>query len=534
MSLFGKGNWTRFAVKPEDLETFTKFLANKRSLFLASAFAARTILLTSKDMDTTTGINPPMWPCGDAPIPLEQITLDKQIHPHVARNLMNEEVEEPWVLPEAVSDATGIYLDDDRYWGQKDRHFRLYDDENAVFGFWLVLHQRAGLDDLNALKEHSAATSNGAPFKTLSAQAKKDITASLTSDGLVDYIARTQAPVIIDFTTGDIWLGSNSKKLIDAFKFWMSRHLGIFIEKMHLTPGSLDTWVTEALKGMVEKDLFKLERQEAWEKIKNATEEDADHTDAMEDDGVDEAGTSAPKDENEFFITDIATYAPDSGLIVNVGCDALIALGKPGMTTVLAKRPVDALTVLKSVETAHVAASRVSIHTQLGEGKGTVHVEASPLLNECNYKGLEIDLNVAAVAKLQQDFHPHGLFPEQTDALADKVNRFWMSYYLQLQWAEELLIKALCLPLELEAVKPAPRTLFGHKAEATEVPTEGAEAPWQQDGPAKGSDKVKKAVKKMAKSMQENLLPGESVTLTMGGREPVTVAAKAVESEIEI
>lgn len=532
MSLFGKGNWTRFAVKTDDLETFTKFLENKRSLFLASAFTARTVLLMSKDMDTTVGINPPMWPCGDAPVPLEQITLDKQIHPHVARNITNDEIEEPWVLPDAVSDATGIYLEDDRYWGQRPMDFRLYNEENDVFGFWLVLHQRAGLDDLNALKEHSAATSNGAPFKTLSSQAKKDITASLTSDGLVDYIARTQAPVIIDFTTGDVWLGSNSKKLIDAFRFWMSRHLGLFIEKLHLTPGSLDEWVSASLAVMCDKDLFKLERQEAWEAIKNAVEEE-EGGDAMEDDPTDEAATSNPDEKDKFHIADITTYAPDSGMIVNVGCDALIALGKPGMTAVLAKRPVDALTVLKSVETAHVAASRISIHVPVGEGKGTLHVEASSLLNECNYKGLEIDLNAAAVAKLQNEFNPQGIFPEHTDGLADKVNRFWMSYYLQLQWAEELMVKALCLPLELTPIKPAPRTISSQTSEVP-VAEEGTQAPWTEDGPAKGNDKVKKAVKKMAKSMQENLLPGESVTITMGDKPPVTVQAKAVESEIEI
>lgn len=533
MSLFGKGNWTRYAVRPEDLPTFTAFLAQERKLFAASAFAARTVLLVSKDMDTTVGINPPMWPCGDSPVPLDQLMLDKQVHPHVARNLMNEEITEPWILPETVSDATGVDLEFDRYWGRKDIDFRLMDGETDIFGFWLVLHSRAGLDDLNALKEHSAATSNGAPFKTLSAQAKKDITAGLTSDGLVDYIARTQAPVIIDFSTGDIWLGSNSKKLIDAFKFWMSRNLGMFIEKMELTPGSAREWPALALGAMTEKDLFKLERHEAWEKIKNATEEDADHIDAMEDDGVDEAGTAAPKDENEFFITDIATYAPDSGLIVNVGCDALIALGKPGMTSVLAKRPVDALTVLKSVETAHVAAARCSMHTPVGEGKGTLHVEVSALLNECNYKGLEIDLNAAALAKIQDSYRAGGLFPEHHSDLADKVNRFWMSYYLQLQWAEETLIRSLCTPLELTPIKPAPRTMGA--AATTEVAPEGESAPWTEDGPApKANDKVKKAAKKMVKAMQENLLPGESITLSTPGKPGVTVHAKATETEIEI
>jgi hypothetical protein len=533
MSLFGKGNWTRYAVRTEDLPTFTAFLAQERKLFAASAFAARTILLVSKDMDTTVGINPPMWPCGDSPVPLDQLMLDKQVHPHVARNLMNDEIPEPWELPETVTDATGVDLTFDRYWGRKDLDFRLVDGETDIFGFWLVLHSRAGLDDLNALKEHSAATSNGAPFKTLSTQAKKDISAGLTSDGLVDYIARTQAPVIIDFGTGDIWLGSNSKKLIDAFKFWMSRNVGLFIEKMELTPGSSREWPSLALSAMAEKDLFKLERQEAWEKIKNATEEDADHIDAMEDDGVDEAGTATPKDENEFLIADIATYAPDSGLIVNVGCDALIALGKPGMTSVLAKRPVDALTVLKSVETAHVAAARCSFHTPVGEGKGTVHVEVSALLNECNYKGLEIDLNVPALDKLQRDFYPDGPFPTDYTGMADKVNRFWMNYYLQLRWAENLLINSLCTPLELTPIKPAPRTMGAAATTEVLVPEEQS-APWTEDGPAGGSTRVKKAAKKMAKAMQENLLPGESITFMTPGKPGVTVHAKATETEIEI
>ena len=104
--------------------------------------------------------------------------------------------------------------------------FRLLDDKTPVYGFWLVVLKRANLDDLNALREHTAAVTVGQPFKTLSSTARKDIGTTLVSEGLVDYIDRKQVPVILDFRTGDVWLGNSGKTFVEALTFYLTGALG--------------------------------------------------------------------------------------------------------------------------------------------------------------------------------------------------------------------------------------------------------------------------------------------------------------------
>ena len=521
MSLFTKGNWSRFGVAPaEGHEALKGLLGNPRDLFMSSAFVARTLLLGNSEMDTSVGVNPPCWPCGDAPFPLTQVELDRRVHPVVAHQLGDPNNATPWNLPETVEDDLlneGIQFGPgDRFWGAEEEHFLLADGGNGgdlpVYGFWFVLLKREGLDDLNALKEHAAATSNGQPFRTLVGSSKTDITKALESDGLVDYISRKQFPVIIDFRTGDIWVGTATKSLLDAFSFWMRRHLNINPERMSLKMGGDPGFTSLALNVFRDKDLYALERQEAYEEAQKAKEAEGEEVEEAE-----EAPTTPVQVEEVpegFSIVDIATYAaPDSTMIVSVGTDALITLGSKGRAAVGAHHPLDAIALLKEIEGAELAAARLTIKDNIGDAMATVHVDASAFLAEATYRGLDLDFKNESNPVLEEGLGGT-LFSGEGDV--PRVNNWWMRYYVRLQRAERMIIEALATALEFEDID-AIRPRVARLVETEVQVTKGEEST------------IRAAVDKL----RSNLLPGESVTLATPGAEPLTVAKSVQETEVE-
>lgn len=524
MSLFTKGNWTRFGVAPdESLEALKQLLDDPRRLFMSSAFVARTLLLGNSEMDTSVGVNPPCWPCGDAPFPLTQVTLDRKVHPVVGAQLADDTNLTPWDLPEKVDDALvdeGIMFGaHDRYWGSQAEHFLLVGEDTPVYGFWFVFLKREGLDDLNALKEHAAATSNGQPFRTLVGSSKTDITKALESDGLVDYISRKQFPVVIDFRTGDIWVGTATKGLLDAFKFWMTRHLSVIPERMGLDMGGDPRFAQLALNVFRDKDLYALERQEAYELAQK--EKEAEGEEVEEADEAPETPVQVEEVPDGFAITDIATYAAnDSTMIVSVGTDALITLGTKGRAAVGAHHPLDAIALLKEIEGAELAAARLTIKDNIGDGMATVHVEASAALAEATYRGLELDFQTSCNPMLEEGLQGV-IFDEQGDGEISRVNNWWMRYYVRLQKAERMVITALATALEFEdidAIRPKAKRLMVTEVEVTKGET----------------DTVRAAVKKLKGSMEANLLPGESITLSTPGSKGVTVSKDAPVQETEV
>lgn len=520
MSLFSKGNWTRHGIDPDaSLDAFKRLLGNPRDLFMSSAFVARTLLLGNPEMDTSVGVNPPCWPCGDAPFPMEQVILDKKVHPVISRQLADETNLEPWSLPEtldeSLSENDGLMFGmEDRYWGHREGNFVLLDPEVPVYGFWFVYLKREVLDDVKALKEHSAATTNGQPFGTLASPAKTDITKALESDGLVDYISRKQFPVIIDFRTGDVWAGTATKCLLEALKFWVRRHLGVDVERMGLTMGGEPRFAQLALNVFRDKDLYALERQEAYEQAQK--DKAAEGEEVEEADEAPENPVQVEEVPEGFAITDIATYAaPEGTMVVSVGTDALITLGTKGRAAVGAHHPMDAIALLKEIEGSELAMARLSIKDNIGDGIATVSVEASGVLAEATYKGLELDFQGGCNAVLEEGLEG-ALFDGETKLEASRVNNWWFRYYLRLQKAERMIIEAMATALgfeNVEAIKPVARRLMVQEVQVTkgEVDTVADAVEATGDGNTKA---VRKAAKKLKDSIQQNLLPGESVTLT--------------------
>ena len=515
MSLFGKGNWTRFAINPEDWTLWVEFFKNQRLAFSGSAFAARTALLSNSELDTTCGINPPCWPCGDAPFPHEQMNLDRKVHPWIARNLADDTNLEPWELPEAVSEETGVCLTGDRYWGDTAARFNLLDDSESVIGFWLVLHKREILDDMNALREHSAATMNHKPFKMLPSNQKTEITKSLESDGLVDYISRTQCPVILDFNQGSVWIGTGTKKLIEAFKFWVNHYLKVQITPLELSLGGNPKWPQLALEGFLAADIYKLERQEAMvEALKEPEDEveveEADE--APEHPAVEEEG---PKKET-FTLDNLSVFSKDNIKFATVGLDASIHPLLRKRHTVTAKDAVDALAILTGMEGSSLGAARVTFKDNLGDAIVEVKVELSSALCSASYKGLELNFPKEAQQTLEGEESPKDLWPSDDKGMAPTVNRYWFLYYLMLMKAERLIIEVCCDSLDLDASLVFPSIPGVQESEVA--------------GPAETAV-IQGAVQKFVEGMKSHLLPGESVSITGPDGKGATIRA---ESEIDV
>ena len=528
MSLYGKGNWTRLAIDPEDFTKWQGFVDDERPQFLASAFAARTALITNRELDSTVGINPPSWPCGDAPHPMEQQILDRQVHPFIARNIADKDNQQPWVLLEGTP-VPDEYDFNDQVFGRGD-DFHLFRIDRHIIGFWLVLQTRQNLDDINALKEHAAAVSYGAPFKSLSTSLKKEITASINSDGLVDYIARAQCPVILDYETGAVWIGSTVKKLVDAFKFWMLSHLQTPVNPTRLSLGNNALWPKLALGEFLDKDLYKLDRAEAFTRLLAEAEEgitDADKDmDAMDSDPGDSA--AGKSDEDAFVINNIAVYAGLEGSMATVYTDTVIELGA-GLTTITAKKPVDAIAILQDVATATIGSSRVKLSTVIGKGMAEGLVDFNLNLVAGAFKGLELDFNTEAKAEIEKAAGAGKLMEETSEVFAEKVCRHWFLYYLRLRQFEQMLINIACSALTLDAENAeftavvsrirdiAPKEEGAAKPEKVAKPKKEKAAKTAEDK-AMSDPKVKKALKGFQDGLVKNLLPGESMSISSQGK----------------
>ena len=348
----------------------------------------------------------------------------------------------------------------------------------------------------------------------------------------MDHISRKQFPVIIDFRTGDVWVGTATKALLGAFEFWMRRHLNNTpIERMGLVLGGDPKCVHLALNVFRDKDLYALERQEAYELAqKEKAEEGVEVEEAVEAPESPVQGEEVPEG---FAITDIATYAaPEGTMVVSVTTDALITLGNRGRAAVGAHHPLDALALLKEMEGAELAQAKLVIKDNIGDGMATVSVEASSFITEATYRGLELDFQGGCNAVLEEGLQG-ALFEGEASTDVARVNNWWMRYYVRLQKAERMIIEALATALEfenVEGIRPKAKRLLVQDVMVTsgEVDTTADAVEQLGDG---STTNVRKAAKKLKDSLKANLLPGESVTLTTP-KGSATVSVQ--ESEIEV
>ena len=158
--MFGRGHWAVIGIKQESLNALVDGLDN-----FAAVSQADAVKLAKKDKIPTTGINP-----------FQQPRLD--------------EIKAP-------ADITSA-------------DFKLGE---SVFGFWFCKNDFKDVTHAASKKEQIAYDEVGKPFKFLNKDEKKGVELAVTNSAVVE---RKQFPVLVDFTTGRVYLAAATDDDVEA------------------------------------------------------------------------------------------------------------------------------------------------------------------------------------------------------------------------------------------------------------------------------------------------------------------------------
>lgn len=458
MSLFSRGHWARYNVDPAVASAWIKKL-DTLALFNLSAFVAKTFI-ASQDLAMTVGINPPSIPRADELEPFERAKLEREVHPTIWKQIQDK-VKEPWIgtYTEPVTKATEpIDLVEDLRFGSDINQFKLSTNK---YGFWFVLHERVDLDDKNSLKEQISADQFGQPFKSLVASSRKVVN-DIVKDLDKLYLDRSQVPVIIDIEAGTCFLGTSSKKVMEAFALWMDRN-GVSLTSTYMNMGS-SHFHESLFDWIVENDLYKTEKDEALEKGPKTPTEDEEEAEEPEW----SVATAHIEDFGEISIEAPVAFELSTGHAkVDTALDAY---------------------ALTKIDPAHIIAATIRIKVEgavidldLG-GRGGITLV---------YRGLDPAINTKLLDK--------------DAAEAKTMLEFWKRWAFILDKAEEILITgfATALDQDLATVGVVPA---GPSEEETEVTVADA-----------GS-----AVSALVNTLKKNGA-GMSVSITTGGTETTEI-----------
>ena len=530
MSLYTKGTWRRYNVESDQLtEGWEKMFSKPKTPFMLSALAGRAILLMAGDtMEASIGINPPDKPRMDCGVAVEQTDIDRYLLPHLAFNLKDETNEEPWQLPEGAElpDMVSFVGEAGEGWAQDPRAFDLYTHGTGVVGFWIVCWNKTDLVDKPSMREDRCASHIGMPFKLLSNEMKKDLFGGEKDWDVV--ISRKQCPVIMDLKSGDIWLGSGSTKFAKALSAILAQGMGVITTAGELVMGSNKAWPRLALNLLRDKDLYKLERQEA---IEAAMKEETEEFEPV-DDGASPSPAEVKKLDDDAkdrkrFLSELAAWSPDEGgEVMILQAEASVALNPDALSSVATVTGRDAHELfLKHPKAEIVGCSGSitipppSIDTKNGD-LATINVDFTLELVQGIYRNLEFSGYRNLWTEMMEEPYVRGLGVNTVvDSTIDdrthapRYSRYWFRYYLMLQAFEQRLIHGFASVLELDPSKISvqSRSLFAAPAK-TEVQTEGDSVLYPQ------SDGTRKAAAKMVDALKKNLAPGESVTISSGGK----------------
>lgn len=521
MSLFTKGAWRRYHIDPAELTAaWEAFASNPKQLFSMSALAARATLFVAKDdeLESTIGINPPHHPLMDDAYMESQEDTNRYVLPHIAVNLRDEACEEPWELPEGAEVPCGA---DDVLmsgWANEEKLFRLFNTRTPVIGFWIVQWKKTDLVDKPSIREAKAAAHVGMPYKLIPADLKKDLFGGEKEWDVV--MSRKQAPCIIDLRTGNVWLGSGSTSFAKAFVNVMSRALNLIVTPGELIFGNNREWVRLALNVIRDKDLYRLERQEAIERFMAASAEDEIEEPVQTEapwDGPDTRQKDEQAAQDRAHLASLAVWAPDEGgVLMTLLADASVALKPDARSSVTTVDGSDALELFYRHTSAELlgCSGVVEIPAPGADDKGPlarVTVDFTSELSLALYRNLEFAAARSLWTEMLEEPYMRGTgfgdvvesnLPERD--YAHRYSRYWFRYYLQLSAFESALIKGFARALELDPtkVKVESRALFGTTSK-----------PEEPSAPSSSETVVEEAFQSLRQTFKQNLLPGESITL---------------------
>lgn len=517
MSLFTKGAWRRYHTEPEALQQcWTTLVANPLTLFALSALVGRANLILAGDtLDGTIGINPPDKPRLDCGTMVNQDDLDRYLLPHLAMNLKDKANLEPWYLPEGAEMPADVADVAEFGWAQTEREFLLFNRAAQVVGFWIVCWGRQDLVDKPSLREDRSASMCGMPYKLVSSEMKKELFGDDKDWDVL--IARKQAPVILDLASGDLWLGNGGSKFAKALVIILSKG-GLLLTPGELVLGNDKGWLRPALNLVRDKDLFKLERSEAVERMIQA-ERDGTADPVDDGEGAPPMDKQAQKQaaEDRVYLSELGCWAPDEGgEVLVLQAEASVALNPEAASSVATVSGRDALELFVSHPSAELVgcAGALTIPPPPMDDKGDlarITVDFTAELANGIYRNLEFtqvrslwnelleepwvrDLGVASVVDSEISSRSH----------APSYSRYWFRYYLMLRAFEQRLLHGFARVLDLDPTQVAvtSRSLFAKP----EAPKDTA---------------VAMAAAQTVNSLKANLREGESVSFIGGGRSTI-------------
>jgi|SRR5271157_204173 len=219
--MFGRGHWAVIGIKQESLNALVDGLDN-----FAAVSQADAVKLAKKDKIPTTGINP-----------FQQPRLD--------------EIKAP-------ADITSA-------------DFKLGE---SVFGFWFCKNDFKDVTHAASKKEQIAYDEVGKPFKFLNKDEKKGVELAVTNSAVVE---RKQFPVLVDFTTGRVYLAAATDDDVEAVA-GLLHGFGVETFSLAWQFGGYD-WVTKFLNKVNSETRFESNMAERAEELQRFRKDEIEKLD---------------------------------------------------------------------------------------------------------------------------------------------------------------------------------------------------------------------------------------------------------------
>ena len=225
--MFARGNWAILGLAKESLDAFRTSLEDQ-TLMVASSQMAASAIARHLAADAV-GVNPYSAPRLD-----EEYAIDPERQAELAGYATTDpDARRDYKLPPEILESQGYAYTVDR--------FRIHASV-PWYGLWAVANEWKNVSDLPSIKEQQSYVLLERPYKFLQSIDKKSVDQVTLN---ATRIVRTQAPVLLDFNEGRVYIENTNKKLIYRIMV-MLKQLGAEIFPVGWTY-SQPNWTAEIL-----------------------------------------------------------------------------------------------------------------------------------------------------------------------------------------------------------------------------------------------------------------------------------------------
>lgn len=264
--MFGRGSWAILGLVKESLEGFKLSLENQARMAACSQMAASAVArLYGAD---AVGINPYSAPRLD-----EEQELSPEQQAELARHAIAEQESGA-----AEGLAAGV-LDGPGY-GHSAESFQIH-PSLPWYGLWAVSNEWKKASDLPSIKEQRSYVLLERPYRFLQAIDRRTVDQETVG---ATAIVRAQAPVLLDFHEGRVYIESTNKKQISAIMVRLSQ-MGAEIIPVAWTYGA-PNWTEAILNRLYEKTQYAEDFAKRAEEAKRFRESEIEKLEDRELEGI--------------------------------------------------------------------------------------------------------------------------------------------------------------------------------------------------------------------------------------------------------